>query len=124
METSKSKTMYEIYTYIEHLGDGDENFKKIQELRKAEYDNEFKSGSVSFEMNGTYDEETIVAYDTLEEVLDFWGDDTSSLSVCFSTAGGEAVWTDEELLQIMELFEEELTEVSRNTLNEYFEYTR
>lgn len=92
------KMMYEIYTYIEYLGD--ENFKKIQELRKAEYDNEFKSGSVSFEMNGTYDEETIVAYDTLEEVFDSFGDDISSSSVRFSTADGVVVWTEEELLKI------------------------
>ena len=91
---NETKSMYEIYTYIEYLGD--ENFKKIQELRKAEYDNDFQSGSISFEMYGSHDEEIIVAFDTLEEVFEFLGDDKSSLTV------RTADLTEEEMERIKE----------------------
>ena len=94
---NETKSMYEIYTYIEYLGD--DNFKKFQELRKAEYDNDFQSGSISFEMNGTYDEESIVAFNTLEEVFAFLGDDKSSLAV------RTADFTEEELQRIKENME-------------------
>ena len=90
--------MYEIYTYFEHFEDG--NFKKFLELRKDEYDNNFQSGSVSFEMNGTYDEESIVAFNTLEEVFEFLGDDKSSLAVRAEDL------SEEELQRIKEKLEE------------------
>ena len=93
MKTIKTKPMYEIYTYVEHFEDG--NFKKFQELRKAEYDNDFQSGSISFEMNGTYDEESIVAFDTIEEVFAFLGEE-NSLTV------RTADFTEEEMERIKE----------------------
>lgn len=111
----KMKIMYEIYTYVKYLEE-DDDFYTFQELRKAEYDNEYKSGSVTFELSGPSDEESVVVFDTLEEVFDFITDETS-LSVCFATESGIVdidgktvcsaerfkSWTAEELLKMEEL---------------------
>ena len=101
------KIMYEIYTYIKYLEE-DDDFYTFQELRKAEYDNEYKSGSVTFELSGPSDEECVVVFDTLEEVFDFITDETSlsilsidEKNVC-STEHFKN-WTAEELLKIEEL---------------------
>ena len=90
---NKTKSMYEIYTYIEYFEDG--NSKKFQNLRKDEYDNDFQSGSISFEMYGSHDEEIIVAFDTLEEVFEFLGEE-NSLTV------RTADFTEEEMERIKE----------------------
>lgn len=101
------KEMYELYKYIKYIEEKDD-FNVFQELRKAEYDNEYKSGSVTFELSGPSDEECVVVFDTLEEVFDYIIDETSlsilsidEKNVC-STERFKT-WTAEELLKIEEL---------------------
>ena len=95
---NSKKTMYELYSYIEYFSD--DKFNTIRELRKSKYDKEFKSGALSFEMSGTYDETTIFAYDTLEEIFNMFKDETETLSVRAEVGEGVDDWTEEELLQI------------------------